>query len=344
MRVGLVCPYDLNLPGGVQRVVLDLAQALLDAGDDVLVVGPGDGPEPSGIPTRLLGPSTSVAGNDSVVPVSLRPEAWRATTEALSGCDLAHVHEPLVPLVGWSALRASTVVATFHADPPPWARTIYRIAAAVSRRPFSDTLVTAVSPTAASAVPPGWGAPRLVPNGVDVGSFQLAADRNPARVAFLGRDEPRKGLDTLLEAWPVIRSLHIGAELEIMGATRDPIPGVRFHGRTSEAAKRQILASSSVFVAPNKRGESFGIVLAEAMAAGCAIVASDLVSFRHVAGDAALYFAPGDSEGLARRVADLVAQPSDARSLGRAALERVARFDWSQVVEGYREVYRDALA
>lgn len=344
MKVGLVCPYDLGLPGGVQRVVLDLARRLIDSGEEVIVVGPGEGDVPSGIPTHLVGRSSPVPGNDSVVPVAIRPAAWNATVASLSKCDVVHVHEPMVPLVGWAALRSPTVVATFHADPPSWVRTSYRLLGPVASRLFSNTSLTAVSPTAAAGIPAAWGSLRLVPNAIDVDSFQVVGDRSPFRITFLGRDEPRKGLDTLLEAWPTIRAFEPRVELEVMGASRDPIPGVRFHGRTSEAVKREILTSSSVFVAPNTRGESFGLVVAEAMAAGCAIVASDLVSFRHVAGDSALYFQPGDSSALARSVTKLLAEPSSATAMGRSAEARVKRFDWSVVLGQYREVYRDALA
>lgn len=344
VKIGLVCPYDLGLPGGVQRIVLDLARRLIDSGEDVVVVGPGGGEAPSDVPTRLVGRSSPIPGNDSVVPVAVRPAAWNATVASLSECDLVHVHEPMVPLVGWAALRSPTVVATFHADPPTWVRTSYRLLGPVASKPLANASLTAVSPTAAAVIPAAWGSLRLVPNAIDVDSFRPTGDRSPFRVAFLGRDEPRKGLDTLLEAWPAIRAVEPRVELEVMGARRDPLPSVTFHGRTSEAVKREILASSAVFVAPNTRGESFGLIIAEAMAAGCAIVASDLASFRHVAGDSAAYFRPGDSPALARSVSKLIAEPSSAAAMGRSAQERVKRFDWSVVLGQYLEVYRDALA
>ena len=346
MKVTLVSPYDLSLPGGVQDVVLGLGRQLASMGDEVIVVGPGEPAEDPGVNVRSLGQTVTVPANGSRVPVSLNPTVGRRLSAAFAGSDVVHIHEPFVPMVGWTALAAGDQpkVVTFHADAPSWVRSVYRLMGPVARRALGDAVVTAVSPVAAEAVPPGWERPEIIPNALDVTSFDLGEEKVSKQVAFLGRDEPRKGLDVLLEAWPRIRAEAAEASLEAMGPSRDPLPGVTFHGRTDEQSKRRILGRSEVFVAPNLGGESFGLIVAEAMAAGCAVVASDLPAFRDVAGEAARYFTPGDAEELAVRVGSLLAEPGTARQLGEAARTRVKRFDWPAVAQRYRDMYRTAVA
>lgn len=342
MRIGLVCPYDLGKPGGVQQVVIELGRHLHDEGDEVLIVGPGDAPSEVGLPVESVGGSVGISANRSAVPIALNPGAWKSTLRALDQVDLVHIHEPLIPLVGWAALslRHQRTVATFHANPPRWARNLYRGLAFLGEAGL-DVTTTATSPVSAGAIPGRWGKPLIVPIAIDVGSYELDVERDPQQVAFLGRDDPRKGLSVLLEAWPLIRDSHPDARLEVMGADRSvSLPGVRFHGRASEQTKRQILASSGVYVAPNLSGEGFGVVIAEGMAAGCAVVASDLEAFRHVLGQAGVLTPAGAVPPLASEVTRLLDDPGEAERFGRIARNSVARFDWSAVVDGYREAYR----
>jgi phosphatidylinositol alpha-mannosyltransferase len=185
----------------------------------------------------------------------------------------------------------------------------------------------------------------IVPNAIDVAAYDLPVGRVARRVAFLGRDEPRKGLDLLLEAWPRIRERHPSAELIVIGVDRvGPPPGVKFVGRVSDSEKRRFLASSAVFVAPNTGGESFGIVVAEAMAAGCAVVASDLPAFRLVLEDNGLLVPVGDVTALADAVNGVLDDEAELARLGAAAREAVKRFDWSKVLDAYRDCYRRALS
>ena len=346
MKVGLVSPYDLGLPGGVQDVVLGLARYLDSQGGDVVVVGPGQPVEDPGVEVRSLGDTMTIPANGSKVPVSVSVTVRSRLVEAVKDVDLMHIHEPLTPLVGWAALSVRDVpkVVTFHADAPKWVRTLYRVLAPAGRWALDGVVTTAVSPVSASAVPESWGKPTIVPNALDVSSFDLDESRSANQIAFLGRDEPRKGLDVLLDAWPDIRAAAPEASLEAMGPNRDPSPGVSFHGRTDEVSKRRILARSAVFVAPNLKGESFGMIVAEAMAAGCAIVASDIPAFRHVARNAARYFPPGDSGELAAQVASLLTEPEEAQRLGELAKHLVRRFDWGEVADLYRAVYQEAMA
>lgn len=163
-------------------------------------------------------------------------------------------------------------------------------------------------------------------------------------MVFLGRDDPRKGLDILLAAWPTVCAEIPGAQLDVVGAERDAaMPGVRFHGRVDETEKRKQLADAAVFCAPNLGGESFGIVLAEAMASRCAVVASGLPSFTHVVGDTGILVKPGDPDGLAGAIVNLLRDPERAATLQRAGAERVRRFDRRSVVDGYLDVYARAM-
>lgn len=348
MRIGVVCPYDIGRPGGVQQLSGELTARLRDMGEDVVFVGAGEswfegGPGLDDV-TIPVGRSTSIRANESLVPLRLNPIGWRRVRRALEGVDVIHVHEPLAPMVGWMALSiAKPTVATFHADPPAWVPYVYRYAPWVAGR-LRDSTITAVSPTAATALPSGWGEPHIVPNAIDVASYQLTVDREDLRVAFLGRDEPRKGLSVLLDAWPTVHSRYPDSELVVMGADRgDDRPGVRFTGPVSGEEKRRLLASSRVFVAPNLGGESFGIVVIEAMAAGCAVVASDLPSFLDVTGgDSAVHVPKGDGSALAAAISDLLGDGPTAMALGEAGRERAQRYDWPVVVEEYRRLYAKA--
>lgn len=344
MRIAMVCPYAVDRFGGVQHQALQLADWLRADGHEVTIVAPGDdGPDGA----ILLGGTTSIRANGSQVPIALHPGAVRRAVAAVQGFDVVHVHEPLMPLVSLAVVFGDTppLVGTFHADPPPWVRGSYRATRLLLERVANRLgAVTAVSDVAASAIA-GFAEPAIVPNGLDVGLYDVDVARVPKRIAFLGRDESRKGLDVLLDAWERVRPSHPDADFIVMGCSRATAPdGVTFLGRVSEEMKREGLASSAIYVAPNRSGESFGIVLAEAMAAGCAVVASELPAFTAVAGDAATYVAPGDRDELASAIFGLLDHPrqiADSASRGRA---RVTAFDRSVVTGSYVEQYRRAIA
>ena len=342
MRIGLVCPYDLGKPGGVQAQVLGLAAHLDGHSDEALVIGPG---LPQGVPGNDLGSAVAIPGNASMVPISLDPRVMSRIRLAAREIDLLHVHEPLMPLVSLAALRVGKpVVATFHAAPGPWGRGFYGLMGSRLRRMLGPNVarVTAVSKTAAAPLPESLEV-EIIPNGVDVSLFTRDVDRHPARVCFLGRDEKRKGLDVLLRAWPLVEAEFESVELVVMGADRGG-GRITWKGPVDDATKAEILTSSAIYVAPNLGGESFGIVLVEALAAGTPVVASDLASFRDVGGGAVRYFATGDSEKLAEILIELL-QDVEARdgmsALGRA---RAAEFDWSRVTGLYRSTYEAVLS
>ncbi len=340
MKVGIVCPYDLDIPGGVQQLCLELGERLRKAGDDAVVVGPG-----SSISDGVVGVGRSVGirANKSVAPVALGPGVWAKTRAALADVDVVHIHEPLVPIVGWAALAVDKpAVVTFHADAPGWVGRAYRV---LPGKALRRSVLTAVSPAASRSVPSGWGEVRVIPNAIDVAAYRVDVERLPGRISFLGRDEPRKGLDIALYAFELVRAEQPVAELVVMGAKRPRLPeGVTYKGFVESAEKHRTLASSSIFIAPNTGGESFGIVLAEAMAAGCAVVASELSAFRDVVGEDAVLVPVGDPGALASAITELLSDPAKRDRLGRSGRARVERFDWSRVLDMYRQAYADAIA
>jgi phosphatidyl-myo-inositol alpha-mannosyltransferase len=340
MRVGLVSPYDLSVPGGVQAQVLGLAAYLRKWGDDPVVIGPG---LPDGVPGVDLGESISIPGNGSMVPIAGDPRSRRRIRSAAAELDLLHVHEPLMPIASLLAIHAGPpVVATFHAAPGRTGRLAYRLTRPFLSRLLGNTrMVTAVSHTAAHVLPAGLET-RIIPNGLDVASMRVEVPREPAKVAFLGRDEPRKGLDILLQAWEKVEIARPGAQLVVMGAQRDSA-GPVWLGKVDEATKAMMLCSSSVFVAPQTGGESFGIVLLEAMAAGAAVVASDLPPFRDLAGDAARFFPVGNSGALARAVIDLLGDAAERDRLATEGRRVAEQHDWSVVGGVYRELYDEVV-
>jgi phosphatidylinositol alpha-mannosyltransferase len=324
--------------------VLGLARYLNEGGDEALVIGPG---LPEGVMGVDLGSTIRVPGNGSMVPISFDPRARRRIRAAAADLDLLHVHEPLMPLASLFANHAGPpVVATFHAAPGTAGRIAYRVGRPLFSRAMGNTVaITAVSETAGSVLPPGTEF-EVIPNGLDVASLRAAVERDPhavASVAFLGRDEPRKGLDVLLAAWPGVIERVPGARLTVMGANRG-LEDVTWMGWVDDQTKARVLGSSGVYVAPHLGGESFGIVLVEAMAAGAAVVASNLDSFVAVADGAARFFPAGDVKALGETLAEVLADPDEQPRLASMGVERAIRFDWSVVGAAYRDLYARAVS
>ncbi|MEX2278739.1 MAG: glycosyltransferase family 4 protein [Acidimicrobiia bacterium] len=340
MRVAVVCPYDLGLAGGVQQLTIELVDRLGRSGHDAWLVGPG---HLAG--ARSVGSTVRIRANASSVPVALGPKVGKRVRTALTGADVVHIHEPLIPHVSWAALRTSIPkVLTFHADAPGWARALYRTLDRPIGHVMRSSVVTAVSPVAAASVPPRWGPVDVIPNALDVAAYAQDRERTESRVTFLGRDDPRKGLDVLLGAWPAVRAADPRAELVVIGGVRPEAPeGVRFVGRVDESTKRDLLASTTVHVAPNTRGESFGIVVVEAMAAGAAVIASDIPAFVDVMGGTGVHVPAGDSPALAAAIVDLLGDRARVAAVGEAGRRRAQEFDWSKVTERYVSAYARAV-
>ncbi|MGI9585058.1 MAG: glycosyltransferase family 4 protein [Acidimicrobiia bacterium] len=343
MKVALVCPYDLGKAGGVQDQVFRIARWLRSSGHEAVVVGPGNtGPEDS----ILVGSTATIPANRASTPISLNPRIGRRLAEAVEDVDVVHIHEPLMPTVSLAATRFShkPTVGTFHADAPGWARFGYSLAQPLTKAAIARLdVLTAVSDVARSSIA-GINDVRIIPNGIDVDQYGVG-DKTPSSVSFLGRDDPRKGLDILLSAWPLVVARVPEATLTVVGAARDEeIVGVTFAGRVSEEEKRLLLSQAEIYVAPNLGGESFGIVVAEGMASRCAVVASAIPAFVHVLGDSGTFVQPGDVAGLAQAIAGLLADPSRRWSLAEVGRERVGRFDRSTVVDSYLGAYEAAIS
>jgi phosphatidylinositol alpha-mannosyltransferase len=339
VRVAIVSPYDLAAHGGVQDQVFRLAEWLCEDGHDAWVVGPGEAP-PGAV---SVGKAYPVPANGSRAPVALDPRVARAVRRAIEGADVVHVHEPGMPFVSIAAARLAEVptVGTFHADPSRLWRMLYRRTGGLLRWVIRGLdVVTAVSPIAGGAVA-RLGPYRIVPNGIDTATF-ATGPVIPHRVMFLGRNEPRKGYDVLAAAWPRVRAAVPDAELVATVEGPATADGIFPVGRISEADKRRLLGEADVFCAPGRGGESFGIVLAEAMASGCAVVASALPAFTQVIGDAGALCGPGDPDGLADVLITLLEDDTRRDQLRERAAIRVQRFDRSAVLAGYLAAYHDA--
>jgi len=363
VRVVLVCPYSLSLPGGVQGQVLGLARTLRQRGVSATVLGPCDGPPPEpGVIS--VGSSVSLAANGSVAPLAPDPPAIRRTLEVLASerPDILHLHEPLVPGPALTALLAGNVptVGTFHASGRVpayvWLRPGVR---AVARR---IGLRTAVSPEA-RALAERWlgGACHVLPNGVEIERFAKAGELHlpPPSISgaaegrailFVGRHEPRKGLEVLLEAF---RHLDRDAVLWVVGegpntsalAASAP-PGVEWLGRVGDDELAQRLRAATLFCAPSLHGESFGVVLLEAMAAGTPVIASDISGYRDVARDGkeAVLVPPGDPAALADGLRRVLDDSTLAGRLVEAGAARAASFSMDRLAARYADLYENLLA
>ena len=359
MKIGLVCPYSFAAPGGVQNHVLGLAGWLRAQGHEPAILAPGPVPLKAlrlrGLEPRhmhSLGGTVAVPWNGSVARISPGPAAGFRVHRWLmeQDLDLLHLHEPVTPSGALWALLATRIptVATFHLATEN-SRAL-ALAGLVLSRPLGGLKqAIAVSGTAAEVVRRHFQLdPTIVPNGIDVADFaQPRESFSPRRVVFLGRlDEPRKGLNVLLAAMPRLRALCDELDVVLAGpGDPPPSPGVRLLGVPDDARRAELLRTADVLVAPNTGGESFGLILVEAMAAGASVVASDLPAFVDVLTDPdgrrlGRTFRVGDSAGLAQAVArtltDPLATPQELR-------ERAARFAWSVVGPGVFAAYEDAL-
>jgi phosphatidylinositol alpha-mannosyltransferase len=341
VRVALVCPYSWSVPGGVQSHVAGLAAALRAAGAEAEILAPADGAAPEVLP---LGRSVPIPSNGSVQRVALSPAAAARTARAVRsrGYDVVHLHEPFLPATCLTALLTARapLVATAHM----YRRALlwYAVFAPLVRTAVRRVdAFLAVSPAAAEYARRGTGRDvEVVPNGIDHAALAaLAADRRGGRILFVGRDEPRKGLPVLLDAFA-----RLGSDAELVLVGPGPPAGrsarVQALGRVSDEELRRELARADVLVAPSLGGESFGIVLLEAMAAGLPVVASDIDGYRAVLpGSAGRLVPPGDADALAAALHELLADAELRTRLGEGGRRESARFDWSRVAEQVLGVY-----
>jgi phosphatidylinositol alpha-mannosyltransferase len=364
--VGIVCPYSFDVPGGVQNHVLGLARYLRESGHRPYVLAPGElGSSAAALGLEgfaSAGVAMPVPYNGSVARVNFGPlSAARVRRWLRNGrFDLIHLHEPITPSISLLALWAAElpVVATFHTATPR-SRSM-QLASGVLRAAIEKIDAgIAVSESARNVVIQHLGRDAVViPNGIRFDDFaggrhMRTEQPRPAqqpRLVFIGRlDEPRKGLDVLLAALPLIREARPNLQVIVAGQGSRPLPpGCRNLGTISEETKIALLGSADVFVAPQLARESFGIVLLEAMATGVQIVASDLPSFVDLLGARdeerrlGEVFAVGDHRALAQAVLQVLDHPDPMRA---ARAQQAARnYDWSSVGTTVLAIYRAALS
>jgi phosphatidylinositol alpha-mannosyltransferase len=351
MRVGLLCPYSLSIPGGVQGQVLGLARALRQRGHEARVLGPCDGPPPAAWVTPL-GKSVPAAANGSVAPLAPDPAAQLRTMRALwdEDFDVLHLHEPFAPGPCMTALmiRPAPIIGTFHAAGDSFAYKHLGAGTRFLNRRLS--LRCAVSEDArklaSSAVSGDF---TLLFNGVEV---DLYRDAEPwptegPTIFFCGRHEPRKGLAVLLEAMsglPGDVRLWVGSDGPETAALRSRWAGdprVEWLGRLSDDEKIRRLRGADVFCAPSLRGESFGVVLIEAMAAETPIVATELPGYANVAraGQDAELVRPGDPKALAAALVQVLEDPELGEKLVASGRSRAEEFSMDRLADRYVELY-----
>ena len=365
MRIGMVCPYSFDVPGGVQSHVLQLAEVMRARGQDVSVLAPSS-PHVK-LPEYVVsaGRAFPIPYNGSVARLQFSPAVHGKVRRWLADgdFDVLHLHEPNAPSLSMWALRVAEgpIVATFHTS------TTKSLTLTVFQgllRPWHEKIVgrIAVSDLARRWQMEALGSDAVeIPNGVDVASYAGAPlldgyPRPGKTVLFLGRyDEPRKGVAVLIDALPTLVEHLPGVQVLIVGRgdedeLRSKAGGLaghlRFLGQVDDAAKASALRSADVYCAPHTGGESFGIVLVEAMAAGTPVVASDLHAFRRVLrdGDAGRLVPVEASAALA---AGLVAVLEDDRLAKRyiaAGADAVRRYDWSVVANQIMRVYETVAA
>ncbi|WP_241432247.1 glycosyltransferase family 4 protein [Ilumatobacter nonamiensis] len=356
LRVGIICPYSLSVPGGVQMQVLGLARELRSRGIEARVLGPCDGPPPESFVTPL-GSSLPTSANGSIAPLAPDPPAMFRTLQALTSerFDVVHLHEPMVP---GPALTATVThryptVGTFHAA---GRSTSYRLI-----KPWLQGWIkridhkVVVSKDALELVQSHLGGEyEVLFNGVEVGQIRETepiprAPGTPPAIFFCGRHEQRKGLDVLIEAFT---NLGVDAELWIASTGPDTArltartagdPRVRWLGRITDDEKFARLRSAEVFCAPSLGGESFGVVLLEAMAAGTTVVASGLDGYRNVVTDDvdALLCAPGDAAALGAVLERALTDATMTARLRAAGSERAEQFGMAALADRYVEIYHD---
>jgi phosphatidylinositol alpha-mannosyltransferase len=380
MRIALVSPYSWTYPGGVTRHIEALRREFASLGHDVRVLAPVDPPDrwsarrhrgavpqEREIPDWLvpLGRTMGFPANGAVSNLSMPYAPYiSALRHELrdGGYDVVHVHEPIVPCVGWDTLMSCGVpiVGTFHCYSTNTLTNGIAVAIGARRRLNRLKVRIAVSEAAAWTGERFFGGRyRVIPNGVAVDESLVASApepvtaERPLRIAFVGQAVERKGLPVLLRAFEALRE-HVPAELRIVGATPDEVEplllegdtGVTVLGKVDDETKTAVLRDADVLAAPSLGGESFGMVLTEAFAAGTPVVASDIAGYRDVVQDGVdgVLVPRGDAAALGAALRALAIDHERRAALGAAALESAKRYAWPVVAAEVLKAYEDAIA
>ncbi len=356
LRVAMVSPYSVSVPGGVQAQVMGLARELRRIGHEVRVLAPCDGPPPEPFVTPL-GRSLPTSANGSVAQLAPDPSAALRTIRALNdeAFDVIHLHEPIVPgpTVTSLLLRLAPTVGTFHAagDSSP-----YRVLNKSARWAANHLDVRVAVSEAAKELASRYldGDYQVLFNGIETSRYfthDAHRERQPT-IFFCGRFEPRKGLEILLGAMKFLPQ-HFSLWVAADGVGIDELRKLHEHdhrivwlGRITETDKLERLSRCTVFCAPSLRGESFGIVLLEAMAAGVPLVTTDIDGYRNVATHEvdALLVDPGSEEQLASAINRLVGDPVLSKKLVDAGLKRADDFSMQHLAVEYVAIYQRLLA
>jgi phosphatidyl-myo-inositol alpha-mannosyltransferase len=362
MKIGLVTPYVFPLPGGVTQHVGYLYENLRLRGHDVRILTSSHGLQRASEGDIIrIGKGFSMPVNGSVGTITLSPRFVSQVRDMLEReqFDLLHFHEPFVPFLSPIVLRLSTSVnvATFHAYGgfSPSYEFGKRVMKGSAERLHGRIAVSGAAKHFIERYFPGDY--KVIPNGVDVDRFRRAVplarwQDGPRNLLFVGRFEPRKGLLELLKAYRILRKAGCECRLLVVGtgplareahryvATRR-LRGVEFLGRVSDAEKAQLYKTADVFVSPATGGESFGIVLLEAMAAGTAIVASDIHGYKGVLrrGREGLLVPPREPKAIAAAIARLLGDDDVREAMARAGQARAAEFSWERVTAKVDDYY-----
>jgi len=359
LRIAMVSPYSLTIPGGVQHQVLGLAREMRRMGHEVRVLGPCDGPPPEAFVTPL-GNSLPTAANGSTAPLAPDPSAALRTLRALNdeAFDILHLHEPMAPgpTVTALMLRIAPMVGTFHTSGDiAWYRRVrkglewlgthldHRVAVSESAREMAQRHI--------------GGSFEVLYNGIDIDTYRqpgVVRETTPT-VFFCGRHEPRKGLEVLLDAFLLLPDdfrLWVAADgprlqelRKRYGNDKKVASRIEWLGQIAEHDKLNRLARASVFCAPSLRGESFGLVLLEAMAAHTPVVASDIDGYRSVVQDSVngVLVPPGDPAALAHALREVATSKALADRLATAGDERAEQLSMRRLAQRYLEIYREVL-
>ncbi len=377
MRIAFVSPYSWTYPGGVTRHIEALAERYIEEGHHVRVLAPfdpvdrfatvlhrGAAPQPVEAPEYLipLGRTVGFRANGAVSNLSITPYGVATMQRELrtGHFDVVHIHEPLAPLTGWVAADSTRLplVGTFHVYSE--SKVSNGIASLIGARRMLNRLHVRIAVSEAAA----WsgkrffgGHYRVIPNGVSVNPERAAiAALRPTgdrlRIVFVGQAVERKGLPLLLRAFEALRE-HIPTELTVIGpAPEDLAPvlmdstGVRMLGKVSDEVKREELGAADVLCAPSLGGESFGMVLTEAFAAGTPVVASNIAGYRDVVRDGidGVLVPPAAPQALAEALRDLYEEPARRAEMARNAATEVQRFAWPRVAAEVMGAYEEAIA
>ena len=363
LKIGIVCPYSWDTPGGVQNHIRDLAEFLIAAGHEVSVLAPAIDEEK--LPDYVVnaGKPISIPYNGAVARVLFGPVAFSRVRQWISqgDFDLLHLHEPAIPSISLLACWAADgpMVGTFHAAAkrqkiifaigPILEPAIEKLSARIAVSEAARLTLTDHLDTDAIVIPNGIYASRYH-DGVAQEKWQGNT------IGFIGRfEEPRKGLSVLLEALPVIARFAPDVRVFVAGPG-DPTeveksihPQLRhrfeFLGKISEQDKANFMSSVSIYVAPNTGGESFGIILAEALAGGACVVASDIPAFDDLLGhgEFGALFKSEDATDLAKVIIDLLRDDQTRFALAKAGRTRGQSFDWELIAQQIFSVYEMSI-